>query len=106
MTSLKQNLTPIKMRNYGRILQDMVNYACAIEDESQRQALTMYIAQSMRQKNVVWNKEQDANLHRVKEDIARLSDGKLNCEFPEFEALMQRPLPQLNKMPQKKKNKK
>ena len=81
---LKRNTTPIRMRNYGRILQDMIAYASSIEDQSEREALTVYIAQCMRQKNYTWNKDQDAGLARVREDIIRLSDGKLNCDFPAF----------------------
>lgn len=103
MTSIKQNLSPIRMRNYGRILQDMVSYACRIEDESQRKALTLYIAQCMRQKNVVWNKDQDAGLKRVKDDIALLSNNLLNCDFPEFDNL---PAARVANQPQQQKKKK
>ncbi len=90
------------MRNYGRILQDMVQYACQLEDEAQRKALTLYIAQCMRQKNVVWNKDQDASLKRVKEDIAILSNNHLNCDFPEFDNLPARVMVQPMQMKRKK----
>ena len=48
---LNRNTTPIRMRNYGRILQDMIAYACTVENQAEREALTLYIAQCMRQKN-------------------------------------------------------
>ncbi len=77
------------MRNYGRILQDTVAYASTIEDEQERQLLTAYIAQCMRQKNLTWNKDQEAGLNRVKADIQQLSDGKLSCDFEGFEQMVQ-----------------
>lgn len=102
---LKRNTTPIRMRNYGRILQDMIAYASSIEDQSEREALTVYIAQCMRQKNYTWNKDQDAGLARVKEDIIRLSDGKLNCDFPAFNNIPNTPNNQCQQGGQNRNNK-
>ncbi len=73
------------MRNYGRILQDVVTYVCGLEDGPKRRALTVYVAQCMRQKNLIWNKDQESGIDRVKADIAKISDGKLDCNFPGFE---------------------
>ena len=70
--TLTRNTTPIRMRNYGRIIQDMIGYACTIEDQAEREALVLYIAQCMRQKNLVWNKDQESGLNRVREDLERL----------------------------------
>lgn len=109
---LKRHTSPIRMRNYGRILQDMVAYTCTVEDKEEQETLLVYIAQSMRQKNMVWNKDQDASLGRIKEDIITLSDGKLNCDFPAFEQVFTAPVyasnnNAQNNMPYKgKKNKK
>lgn len=89
METLRRELAPIRMRNYGRILQDVVSYACTIEDEKERHMMTAYVAQCMRQKNLIWNKDQESSMARVVEDIKRLSGGKLNCDFEEFEAWMQ-----------------
>ena len=75
------------MRNYGRILQDMIAYACTIENQAEREALTLYIAQCMRQKNYVWNRDQESGMARVREDIIRLSDGRLECDLTEFSEL-------------------
>lgn len=82
---LQRNTEPIRMRNYGRIIQDLVAYACTMEPSPQRDALVVHIALCMRQKNVAWNKDQDAGLNRVKEDIQRLSNNRLNCNFELFE---------------------
>lgn len=102
---LKRNSTPIRMRNYGRILQQMVQVAATEEDEQKRHKMTIYIARSMRYKNQMWNKDQDSGLLRVKEDIARLSEGKLTCDFPEFEPEFTRPLYFSQQGQQKKRNK-
>lgn len=85
--TLTRNTTPIRMRNYGRIIQDMIAYACTIENQQEREALVLYIAQCMRQKNLVWNKDQESGLGRVREDLERLAGGKISCDFPAFEAL-------------------
>ena len=80
---LNRKTTPIKMRNYGRIIQDMIEYACRMEDMQQREALVSYVAQCMRQKNAVWNRDQDSGIARVAEDIERLSGGVLHYEMPQ-----------------------
>ena len=80
MQQLNRKKTPIVMRNYGRILQDMIAYACELEDKEQRDAFVDYIAQCMRQKNTVWNRDQESGTNRIAEDIARLSQGRLQYE--------------------------
>jgi len=86
---LNRNSTPIRMRNYGRIVQDMVTYASSLQPGPERETLEVYIAQCMRQRNMVWNRDQESGLNRVREDIIRLSDGKLSCDSPTFMALME-----------------
>lgn len=88
-TVLQRSTEPIKMRNYGRIIQNMVTYACTLPDNGKRRALVIYIAQCMRQKNVAWNKDQESGLQRVKADIVKLSDGRLNCDFEGFDEQVQ-----------------
>ena len=100
---LNRNSAPIRMRNYGRIVQDMIGYACTLPAGRERDSLELYIAQCMRQRNLVWNRDQEAGLARVKEDIRRLSNGQLRCESPVFEQMMAQPNAQL--MGQKKKKK-
>ncbi len=110
--TLRRNTTPVRMRNYGRIIQDMVALAAKEQDATRQHQMTIYIAQCMRQKNAIWNKEQESGTERLKEDIMTLSNGVLRCDFPEFEPLMQklqqRPLPVVemrSTMAQKKKKK-
>ena len=80
----------VRMRNYGRIIQDMVLLAANEQDVEKQQAMTIYIAQCMRQKNAQWNKEQESGIDRLKEDICTLSNGVLRCDFPEFEEVLQK----------------
>ena len=75
------------MRNYGRIIQNMIDDACTVEDQAQQQSLVLYIAQCMSQRNLIWNRDQEAGTARVIADIRRLSDNRLNCDFPELQAL-------------------
>ena len=100
---LKRNATPVRMRNYGRIVQDMISYACTLKDSEEREALELYIAQCMRQRNLVWNADQESGINRVREDIIRLSDGKLRCDSPGFEQLMTQSNAQTPAQPKKKK---
>lgn len=86
---LNRNSAPIQMRNYGRIVQDMVAYASTLPAGQERETLEIYIAQCMRQRNLVWNRDQESGLNRVREDIIRLSNGKLTCDSPAFMALME-----------------
>ena len=80
----------VRMRNYGRIIQDMVQLATKEQDVEKQQAMVVYIAQCMRQKNAQWNKEQESGVVRLKEDIVALSNGVLSCDFPAFEEAMQK----------------
>ena len=82
--------TIVRMRNYGRIIQDMVQIAAKESDTEKQQAMTVYIAQCMRQKNAQWNKEQESGIERLKDDIRVLSNGVLACDFPEFDEMVQK----------------
>lgn len=99
---LHRNTTPIRMRNYGRIVQDMIAYASSLNPGQERDSLEVYIAQCMRQRNMVWNRDQEAGINRVREDILRLSNGKLQCDSPVFVQLMAQPGASLGQ--KKKKN--
>ena len=50
--------------------------------------MTAYVAQCMRQKNLVWNKDQESGIDRIKQDIHILSDGRLDDDLQDIEALM------------------
>ena len=86
---LRRATTPIRMRNYGRIVQDMIAYAATLAPGNERDSLELYIAQCMRQRNLTWNRDQESGINRVREDIIRLSNGQLRCESPLFEKGME-----------------
>lgn len=88
---LRRDNSPIRMRNYGRIVQDMITYACSLTNFSERESLEVYIAQCMRQRNLVWNRDQEAGINRVRDDIRRLSNGQLTCESEIFQRLTTQP---------------
>lgn len=92
------------MRNYGRIVQDMISYAATLAPGQERDSLEVYIAQCMRQRNLVWNRDQEAGMARVREDIIRMSNGQLSCDSPVFEQTMAQPNAPLRK--NKEKNRK
>ena len=76
------------MRNYGRIVQDMIAYTATLPEGKEREALEIYIAQCMRQRNLVWNRDQESGIGRVKEDILFLSKGALKCDSEAFKQLL------------------
>ena len=100
---IHRNTTPIRMRNYGRIIQDTIGYACTLTDKAERQALTAYIAQCMRQKNLIWNRDQDSGIERIKADLHTLSDGRLDAELEELSAESLKGGPQPMALQKKKK---
>ena len=99
---LNRNTAPIRMRNYGRIVQDMIGYAATLAPGKERDSLEVYIAQCMRQRNMTWNRDQEAGIFRVREDIRRLSEGRLTCDSPAFERLMANPNTPLTQKKKKK----
>ena len=105
-----RKMSIVRMRNYGRIIQDMVQLAVKEEDTEKRQAMVIYIAQCMRQKNALWNREQESGVERLKDDISVLSHGVLKCDFPAFDEVMQRlalrPMPTPDRQMMQKKKKK
>ena len=109
MESSLRKTTVVRMRNYGRIIQDMVQLAVNEPDVEKQQAMVVYIAQCMRQKNAIWNREQESGIERLKDDISVLSHGALKCDFPEFDEMMKRlalrPMQIDRQMMQKKKKK-
>ena len=91
ISQLNRNTSPIMMRNYGRIVQDMIAYTATLPAGQERDALEIYIAQCMRQRNLVWNRDQESGIGRVKEDILFLSKGALKCDSEAFNQLFAQP---------------
>ena len=104
MEQLKRKTNPIRMRNYGRIIQDMITVACDEQDARNREAMILYIGQCMRQKNLIWNRDQDSGTQRIKDDIATLSNGRLDTSFAAFDEVMQRKIEEPVRKQKYKKN--
>lgn len=81
MLHLNRDNTPVRMRNYGRIIQNMVAYACTLPDDENRRELVRYITQCMAQKNTQWNRDQETGLDRINRDLLILSNNQINCDF-------------------------
>lgn len=73
-------------RHYGKIIRNMLHDAASEVDDNRRKELIVRVAQRMRYCHLVWNKEH-VDEQQVKQDIQQLSDGALNCDFPEFHAI-------------------
>lgn len=99
---LRRDTTPIRMRNYGRIVQDMIAYASQMEPGADRDSLEWYIAQCMRQRNILWNRDQEPGMGRVQEDIRRMSNGRLTCTSPAFERFIEQTAAPVNTKKKKK----
>ncbi len=74
---------PLRFRHYGRMLESMIREAVAENDAERKKQLIVRIAMRMKQNFLLWNKDNVDESH-IKEDIAVLSAGELNCDFPEL----------------------
>ncbi len=83
---LPYNTTPIRMRQYGRIIQTMVKQAVEETDIERRQYLICRLANKLKQQYLLWNKDQ-VERERIIEDIHILSNGQLSCDFEGFNLL-------------------
>lgn len=75
---------PIKMRQYGRIVELMIDSAIEQTDTAHKNELIVRIANRMKRNYLLYNKDQ-VDDEVIVDDIRRLSNGRLNCDFPEFQ---------------------
>lgn len=83
---LRYSNTTFPFRHYGKLIQAMIGEACEVEDEFDRQSLTIMIANRMKYTYLVWNKNQVED-EVIMNDVERLSHGLLTCRFEGFELL-------------------
>ena len=88
-------------RYYGRVLINMIDEAVKETDEWKKKELIKRIAYRMRLSHHLWNKEQ-VDESQVTDDILRLSDNKLDCNFPEFSTVFSEALPSSKNKKKKK----
>ena len=66
-----------KYRHYGKIIEQMISEAIAMDNEADRDKLVYYIAMQMKRSYVLWNKDTVDNA-RIFADLKELSNGKIN----------------------------
>lgn len=73
--------TSLKMPEYGRFVQDMVDYALTIDDKAERQAYAESIVSVMLGLNPKLKDVPDYR-HKIWDHLARISDYKLDIDYP------------------------
>lgn len=73
---------PIKIKHYGRTIEQMIDKAIEMEEGEQKQALTQLIANHMKKSYLMWNKESVSDEDIIR-DMKLLSNGKLSLA-PDF----------------------
>lgn len=100
---------PVKMRQYGRVVELMIAAAIDEKDEQKKKDLIVRIANRMKRNYLLWNKDH-VERDSIVEDLVRLSGGQLSCDFPEFYIAKRKVLLGIKddsqQQPQKKKNQK
>lgn len=67
----------IARRHYGAIVEALTQKLADIEDEQERMALTIQVANQMKRDLARWNKDA-VNDNKVLDDIAQYTDGRVN----------------------------
>lgn len=103
MIEYNTSLPKLEMREYGRNIQNLINYCSKIEDREERNSCANAIAEIMLQQFPEL-KDEEENNRKVWEHINMISDYKLDIDYPcevmkEGEA---RPIPE--KIPYSKKS--
>ncbi len=70
------NLERFRFRQYGRIIEKLIEQAIDIEDEKEQQALIMLIANHMKKSLLRWNNDNSVD-QQVLKDIVKISKGKI-----------------------------
>lgn len=73
--------SPLKMPEYGRLVQDMVNYALQVEDRSERQAYAEAIVSVMMGLSPKMKDVPDFQ-HKIWDHLAQIADYKLDIDYP------------------------
>jgi len=69
-----------RFRHYGNTIQLMIRKAVAMEDEEQKQEFSEVIAAYMKLAYRTWNREHYVNDEIIKNDLVKLSKGKLKLD--------------------------
>lgn len=77
---LPYNNQRIKYRHYGRTVEALISKAIELEDQKEKDALILMIANHMKKSFLNWNKDSVPD-EKIIKDLIQMSDGKL--EVPE-----------------------
>lgn len=86
---LKYPQSNIKLRYYGRKVEDMINACIKIEDESIRKRMANSIANQMKHAFLMWNKKVVVD-DKIYKDLSMLSDGVLTYGEEDFKLAEER----------------
>ncbi len=97
----------IRIKHYGKNIENLIDIAIATEDKTQRDQLCLLIANHMKKSFLAWNKDV-VNNDKIFKDLYTLSHGKLDYSEKDFK-LMETKLvvarPKNKKNPNKQQNK-
>ena len=99
---------PVRMRHYGRMVEQMIQVAIRQTDPEKREALTLLIANRMKRNYLLCNKDLTDD-QVIADDLRRLSDDQLTIEpqkLAKAKNLLQQNVEQNKKKDKKKKNNK
>jgi len=93
----------IKLRYYGRKVEDMINACVKIEDEAIRKRMANSIANQMKHAFLMWNKKVVID-DKIYKDLSKLSDGVLTYGEEDFKLAEERNTPRQQQTNTYKKN--
>jgi len=71
------NAKRIKIKHYGRTIEDLIEKAVAMEDGPERTRLVQLMANHMKKSILAWNRE-SVDDQKIFDDLRTLSDGKID----------------------------
>ena len=97
----------IRYRHYGRCIEEMIQKACTMPDNEERDELLRLIAAQMKKEYILWNKD-NVEDSKIIEDIREYSNGQICLSEDKLNlGVYHAPAPQNNKSKnQRRKNKK
>jgi hypothetical protein len=91
----------IRYRHYGKTIESLIEKAIELEDEKEKEALILMIANHMKKSYINWNKDSVPD-DKIFEDIVEYSDGKLTIsEELKLRECRDKDFPQKNKIRKK-----
>lgn len=73
----------VKNRHYGRFVEEMIAYACGMEDGEEKEHLIWLITVQMKKVYVLWNKD-TVDDKQIFDDLREYSNGKIDIQDQEI----------------------